>query len=95
MHIVRHSANCHKYGNVEHMRTTVDIPDTLYRQLKSSAALEGRSVKDLILHAVKKELGPERSPKRRLVRLPLVASKRPGSVLLNNARIYEEFIPFP
>lgn len=30
------------------MRTTIDIPDSLYRQLKARAALEGRPVKDLV-----------------------------------------------
>jgi hypothetical protein len=33
------------------MRTTIDLPDGLYRQLKARAALEGRPVKDL-LHAL-------------------------------------------
>jgi hypothetical protein len=77
------------------MRTTVDIPDPLYRRLKSNAASEGRSVKELILHAVEKELLGERRQKGRPVRLPIVASKRPGSVHLDNARIYDEIIPFP
>jgi len=30
------------------MRTTLDLPDSLYRELKSRAALEGRSVKDVV-----------------------------------------------
>ena len=41
------------------MRTTVDIPDPLYRELKGKAASEGRSVKELILRGVEQELeGP-------------------------------------
>jgi hypothetical protein len=31
------------------MRTTVDIPDSLYRRLKLAAALRGCSIKDLML----------------------------------------------
>lgn len=30
------------------MRTTLDLPDPLYRQIKARAALEGRPVKDLV-----------------------------------------------
>jgi hypothetical protein len=74
------------------MRTTVDIPDPLYRELKGKAASEGRSVKELILRGVEQELrGPHR---RRRVKLPIVPSKRPGSLKLDNAKIFE-IIPFP
>jgi hypothetical protein len=34
------------------MRTTVDIPDPLYRALKKKAAHEGHSVKELVLRGV-------------------------------------------
>jgi hypothetical protein len=30
------------------MKTTVDLPDTLYRQAKAEAALRGRKLKDLV-----------------------------------------------
>jgi hypothetical protein len=76
------------------MRTTVDIPDMLYRQLKTRAATEGRSVKELILRGVQGELREGEVKQRRRVKLPIVRSKKPGSVILNNARIYE-IIPFP
>ena len=76
------------------MRTTVDIPDPLYRQLKSKAAGEGRTVKELILRGVESELqiAPPRRP--RFVSSPLVRSKRPGTLVLDNAKIFE-IIPFP
>jgi hypothetical protein len=76
------------------MRTTVDIPDPIYRHLKSKAAGEGRSVKELILRGVEIEL--QLTPKRqgRPVSLPLVRSKQPGTVALDNAKIFE-IIPFP
>jgi hypothetical protein len=38
------------------MRTTVDIPDPTYRQLKAKAAVRGCSVKELILRGVEAEL---------------------------------------
>ena len=77
------------------MRTTVDIPDKLYRRLKSKAAAEGHSVKSIILTSVEKELGsaPEEST-RKSVRLPLVRSKHPGALRLTNEEIYD-VIPFP
>jgi plasmid stability protein len=42
------------------MRTTVDIPDGMYRQLKSRAAREGSSTRALILRGVKEVLKAER-----------------------------------
>jgi hypothetical protein len=76
------------------MRTTVDIPDTLYRGLKSKAAEEGRSVKELILRGVEAEMQLKAKPHRRPVSLPLIRSKQPGTVALDNAKIFE-IIPFP
>jgi len=76
------------------MRTTVDIPDSLYRDLKSKAASEGRSVKELILRGVEIELQLKPTRRRRPVSLPLVRSKQPGTVALDNAKIFE-IIPFP
>ena len=76
------------------MRTTVDIPDTLYRQLKAKAATKGNSIRHLILQAVQAELGDREQKRRKRVHLPIVRSKRPGTVSLNNASIYK-IIPFP
>jgi hypothetical protein len=76
------------------MRTTVDIPDPIYRELKSKAANEGRSVKELILRGVQIELQLRHKRRGRPVKLPLVRSKQPGTVVLDNAKIFE-IIPFP
>ena len=76
------------------MRTTVDIPDPVYRRLKVRAASEGRSVKELLLRGAEHMLAsPERSAGRR-VTLPIVRSKRPGTLVIDNARIYD-IIGFP
>ncbi len=75
------------------MRTTIDIPDTMYRKLKSEAALEGRSVKELILSRVANP--PKRdTKKRKKIKFPLLTSKRPGSLKLGKDGVYE-YIPFP
>jgi plasmid stability protein len=82
------------------MRTTVDIPDPLYRELKVKAATEGRSVKELILRGVESELRPPvKSPQqkdagRKELRLPVLKSKEPGVLNLDNERIYD-LIGFP
>ena len=75
------------------MRTTVDIPDPLYRELKGKAAREGQSVKELILRGVEREL-KNRGRRTRRISLPIVPSKRPGTLELDNAKIFE-IIPFP
>ena len=75
------------------MRTTVDIPDTTYRLLKSRAAAEGTSVKAIVLHAVEIVLA-EHEPKRKKSTLPVIKSNRPGSVELTNEQIYD-LIGFP
>jgi hypothetical protein len=74
------------------MRTTVDIPDSTYRKLKSKAAKQGSSVKELILRGVEKELAVARVGRR--VRLPIVRSKKPGALRITNAQIYD-IVPFP
>ena len=76
------------------MRTTVDIPDALYQELKTKAAREKRSVKELILRGVEAEVGLKKRKKQRRVILPLVPSKRPGSLEVNNEKIYD-LISFP
>ncbi len=74
------------------MRTTVDIPDAVYRRLKVSAAEQGCSVKELIVRGVENQLGTRKRSNR--IRLPIVRSKQPGTLRLTNDRIYE-IIPFP
>jgi plasmid stability protein len=75
------------------MRTTVDIPDGMYRQLKSRAAREGSSTRALILRGVKNVLQSERRKAGTAVSLPIVWSKGPRSVPLDNAAVYD--IAFP
>ena len=38
------------------MRTTVDLPDSLFRQMKATAALQGISIKELITTAIETEI---------------------------------------
>jgi hypothetical protein len=75
------------------VRTTVDIPDSTYRELKAKAAKRGCSVKHLILESVQHELHPRPRRKGR-IKLPILESKQPGTLRLTNEQIYE-IIPFP
>ena len=58
------------------MRTTVDLPDPLFRRTKAVAALRGSSMKDLIIRAVEREVTTSSASKtkRRRVKLPLIQS---------------------
>ena len=72
----------------------MDIPDPVYRRLKIKAASEGSSAKELILRGVEQILRKSRRESHRRVKLPIVRSKRPGALRLDNAKIYE-IISFP
>ena len=76
------------------MRTTIDIPDAMYRRLKARAAAEGKAAKALILQGVEQVLNGQSHAARKKLKLPLIPSKRPGSMYLDNARIYD-VISFP
>lgn len=66
------------------MRTTIDIPDHLLRRAKAAAALEGKSLKTFFAEAVVHELdrGVEKKIIRKTVSLPLIPSRRPGTLHL-------------
>ncbi len=67
------------------MRTTIDLPDPLFRRLKAAAALQGVSLKELVARAVRRELDAPPPPKsKRKVKFPLIRSRNPGSVTLTN-----------
>jgi hypothetical protein len=71
------------------MRTSVDLPDTLFRQAKATAALRGTTLKEFIVTAVQRELaGPATETPVRL-QPPLVRSKKPGTLRLTNAEVEE------
>ncbi len=75
------------------MRTTVDIPDPLYRKLKARAARDGCSVKELLLRGAERQM-TSKAPARSRVAHPIVPSKHPGTLHITNEEIYE-IVPFP
>ncbi len=44
------------------MKTTIDIPDVLYKRAKIRAVETGQTLKDLVLTSLEKELDPTSSP---------------------------------
>jgi len=77
----------------EAIRTTVDIPVSLYRKLKEQAAAQGRSVREIILAGVRTSLVEGKRPRAKRVQFPLIVSKGP-KVDLTNEKIYEH-VEFP
>ena len=69
------------------MRTTVDLPDPLFRQVKSVAALRGSTLKEFIQDALKHAVTSDRGVRRHRAKLPLIRSKHPGTLRLTNADI--------
>ena len=69
------------------MRTIIDLPNDLFRQVKSKAALRGETLKKFVRAAIGKEISVESSAGSSRVKLPLIKSKRPKTLLLTNAEI--------
>jgi len=56
----------HKYGfMVAHMKTTLEVPDGLYRQIKARAALKGQTIRAFFLDAIQAKLTAERAGPRK------------------------------
>lgn len=62
------------------MRTTIDIPDELFRAAKAKAALEGRLLKDLVLEGLQLVIvaAPEEKRALRKTKFPIIKSSGTG-----------------
>ena len=69
------------------MRTTIDLPDPLFRELKAVAARRGMSLKDVIRSAVEEEIRKAERTARRRIKFPILTSREPGTLNLTNAEI--------
>ncbi len=72
------------------MRTTVEIPDDLYRQAESKAAREGIPVGDLIAQGLRLALGKSPLPKGRRISFPLHHSNHPGALSVETVRAAQQ-----
>ena len=75
------------------MKTTVEVPDDLYRRAKAEAALRGRKLKDLIeegLRLVVSDNAKKATPKRVLPRYSdAVGGPLPGIDISDSAALQE------
>jgi hypothetical protein len=69
------------------MRTTVDLPDPVFRELKALAARRGTSLKEIIRQAVEEEIRKGERPTGRRLKFPILSSREPGALNLTNAEI--------
>ena len=69
-------------------RLTLDIPASLYRKLEEQAAVQGHSVRELVLAGAQSVLLRSHRPRPKRVRFPLIVSKGP-KVDVTNEQIYE------
>ena len=76
------------------MRTTIDLPDALLRQLKAKAALEGTTLKTLVLGLMERGLRASveqtQAPSGDLPALPSIRLGRPLNLPCpSNAALFE------
>lgn len=69
------------------VRTTFDIPASLYRKLKEQAAAQGRSISELILLGVRVSLVKGKRPRSARIKFPFIVSDGP-KVELTDEQIY-------
>jgi hypothetical protein len=46
----------HEYGNIESVKTTLEIPDTVFRRAKSKAAEQGKPLRQFVTETVEDKL---------------------------------------
>ena len=70
------------------MRTTIDIPDETYCELKIKAAREKKPVREIVLRALHRELDPSAAllPRKKF-KIPVIPSAYPGTLHLTNEDI--------
>lgn len=76
------------------MRTTLDLPDTLMRELKARAALEGVKLKDYFASIAQAALQRPTAAGAQATRSPLPVFKRPGAKAMpamTNTELYAIF----
>lgn len=78
-----------EYGKMVSMKTTVEIPDALFREAKSRAALTGTKLKDLVADGLRMVLadgGGRGAPRR--IQFPIIEAK-PGEPAITQQMVEE------
>lgn len=71
------------------MKTTLEIPDELYRQAKVRAASENRKIKDLVSDGLRMVLGLAAREPRRMAKAPVNVRKDNEIPVLTNDALAE------
>ena len=68
------------------MRTTIELPDSVYRKAENVARTQGVTIEEFIVLAFERELKaePDAPSHSKRVTLPLVPSKEPGTMDLKD-----------
>ena len=76
------------------MRTTIDMPDALFRRTKATAAARGVTLKQIIVNAVEREINDPRkaAPRRRPLNLPVIHLE-PGRTLDLTHFDFDDLLP--
>jgi hypothetical protein len=72
------------------MRTSIDFPDPIFRHLKTRAAMEGTSLRDLVLSLIERGMASTTAPPASASSLPSVRLGAPmalGATALSNANL--------
>jgi hypothetical protein len=77
------------------MRTTIDLPDDLYKSVRTVAIEDDTTLRQMVLDGLTLVLEKRAScaPAKRL-NLPVIRSARPGTLDIDSEKIYE-IIDFP
>lgn len=83
---------CRKYGKMVAMKTTLEIPDDVFRKSKAAAAMRGESLKDFVTESLRVRLA-ERSPDEHAVSgwRRVFGQAKPDEVAEVDAIVAEEF----
>jgi hypothetical protein len=69
------------------VRTTIDLPDELIRDLKLKSVSEGLTLSQLIIKALEAHVHPTQGRKPRRIRSPLIRCKSKTPIALTNREI--------
>jgi len=75
------------------MRTTIDIPDDLFKAAKLHAVQVETTLRELVIEGLKSQLQKSAVP-REHIQFPILHSKNPGTLDLTNEQI-DDLIEFP
>jgi len=78
-----------KYGILRLMKTTLEIPDELYRQAKVHAAQENRKMKDIVSEGLQMVLGVTQKVASRVTKPPVTIHPTHAGTALNSDRMAE------